>query len=246
MNSPLESIVLLQGTLSRLAQVEARLNGIPDSMRDLHAQHTERREEIAALEAAAAEAAKERRAAESAIADTQEKLKHFQQQIGLLRTQREYAAILQEIDTAKASVKGLEEQGLQALDRETKAQSDLEAQHEAFRELDQAYAAELARWDAEKPEIAVEAEGLRREAKELESNIQPGLLSRFKRLLERNRGDALATVTLATRVGKGPQIWSCGACNFRVRPQVVVEIRNSGAILECDSCKRILYIAAEG
>jgi predicted nucleic acid-binding Zn-ribbon protein len=245
MNSPLESIVLLQGTLSRLAQVEARLNGIPDSMRELHAQHTERREEIAALEAAAAEAAKERRAAEAAIADTQEKLKHFQQQIGLLRTQREYAAILQEIDTAKASVKGLEEQGLQALDRETKAQSDLEAQHEAFRELDQAYAAEMARWEAEKPEIAVEAEDLRREARDLEGNIQPGLLSRFKRLLERNRGDALATVKLAERVGKGAQIWSCGACNFRVRPQIVVEIRNSGAILECDSCKRILYIPAE-
>jgi predicted nucleic acid-binding Zn-ribbon protein len=246
MNSPLESIVALQTTLTRLADVEARLNGIPDSMRELHAQHSARRGEIAALEEAAATAAKERRAAEAAIADTQEKLKHFQQQIGAVRTQREYAALLQEIDTAKASVKGLEEQGLQALERETKAQADLTAQNEEFRELDQAYAAELARWEAEKPEIAKNAEELRREAAALEANVAPGLLSRFKRLLTRTRGDALAVVKLADRSGRGPQIWSCGACNFRVRPQVVVEIRNSGAILECDSCKRILYIAAEG
>lgn len=246
MNSPLESIVALQATLSRLTDIETRLNGIPDSMRELHAQHTARREEIAALEAVAAEAAKERRTAEAAIADTQEKLKHYQQQIGLVRTQREYAAILQEIDTAKASVKGLEEQGIQALERETKAQSDLAAQNEAFRELDEAYAAELARWEAEKPGIAAQAEALRRDARDLEAAVQPGLLARFKRLLQRTRGDALAAVKLADRVAKGPQIWSCGACNFRVRPQVVVEIRNSGAILECDSCKRILYIPAEG
>lgn len=246
MNSPLDSIVTLQTTLTRLAQVEARLNGIPDSMRELHEQHSARQAEIEALEEVAAEAGKERRGAEAAIADTQEKLKHFQQQISLVRTQREYAAILQEIDTAKASVKGLEEQAMQALERETKAQSELEAQRDAFRELDLAYAAELKRWEAEKPSVAEEAAALKSQARELESHIPPALLTRFNRLLSRARGDALAPIRLAERVGKGPQIWSCGACNFRVRPQVVVEIRNQGAILECDSCKRILFIAAEG
>ncbi len=36
--------------------------------------------------------------------------------------------------------------------------------------------------------------------------------------------------------------WSCGACNYRVRPQVVVEIRTQGSLIECDSCKRILFV----
>jgi len=245
MNSPLDSIVALQGTLSRLAEVQSRLNGIPDSMRELHAQHSARQTEIDALESAAAEAAKDRRTAESAIADTQEKLKHYQQQIGLVRTQREYAALLQEIDTEKSSVKGLEEQALQALERETKAQSELEEQREAFRELDAAFGEEMKRWEAEKPGVAAEASTLLAQVKELEAHLQPGLLSRFNRLLARTRGEALAAIKLADRSGRGPQIWSCGACNFRVRPQIVVEIRNQGAILECDSCKRILYLGAE-
>ncbi|MEO8503295.1 MAG: C4-type zinc ribbon domain-containing protein [Acidobacteriota bacterium] len=246
MNSPLESIVALQSTLRRLAEVEARLNGIPDSMRELHEQHTARSAEIEALNSAAAEAGTERRVAEGAIADTQEKLQHFQQQISLVRTQREYAALLQEIDTAKSSVKGLEDQALQAFEREGKAQSELETQQEAFADTDKAYAVELKRWEAEKPSIAAEASMLKSQVSELEGQVAPALLSRFNRLLQRSRGDALAAIRLAERVGKGPQIWSCGACNFRVRPQVVVEIRNAGAILECDSCKRILYVAPEG
>jgi len=40
---------------------------------------------------------------------------------------------------------------------------------------------------------------------------------------------------------KSAQMWTCGFCNYRVRPQVVVQIRNEGALVECDSCKRLLY-----
>ena len=43
------------------------------------------------------------------------------------------------------------------------------------------------------------------------------------------------------RSGRAHTFYHCGACNFRVRPQAVVEIRNQGALVLCDSCKRILY-----
>ena len=39
--------------------------------------------------------------------------------------------------------------------------------------------------------------------------------------------------------------WHCSACNYRVRPQVVVEIRNSDNLVQCDSCKRILFLVEE-
>jgi predicted nucleic acid-binding Zn-ribbon protein len=37
-------------------------------------------------------------------------------------------------------------------------------------------------------------------------------------------------------------MWHCGACNYRVRPQSVVMVRNEGALQPCDSCQRILYL----
>jgi predicted nucleic acid-binding Zn-ribbon protein len=39
----------------------------------------------------------------------------------------------------------------------------------------------------------------------------------------------------------GGTMWHCTACNYNVRPQIVVEIRNNGSLIQCDSCKRILY-----
>jgi predicted nucleic acid-binding Zn-ribbon protein len=238
---PLDTIVALQQALRRLAEGEARLSGIPDWMKELHAEHAGRRGEISALEAQAETAAQERRASERQIEDAQEKLKHYQQQIGLVRTQREYGALLQEIDGVKASVKGFEEQALGALERAEQTQGQLGEAREAFRELDERYAAELAKWEAEKPAVSADVERVRVTVADLRSQVPAPLLSRFTRLFERYRGAALAPIRKLGRAGV-QESWSCGACNYRVRPQVVVEIRTQGALIECDSCKRILFV----
>src|SRR5688500_18732536 len=112
---PLDTIVALQQALQRLAAAEERLAGIPDWMRELHAEHSARKAEIEALSAAAAAAASERRSAELEIGTAQERLKHYQQQISLVRTQREYGALLHEIDTAKVQIKGFEDAAFQAM-----------------------------------------------------------------------------------------------------------------------------------
>jgi predicted nucleic acid-binding Zn-ribbon protein len=214
-------------------------------MRELHDQHARAREEIAALEAAAETAAHDRRTAEAAAADAQAKLKRYQQQINAVTTQREYGALLHEIDTVKAQIAQHEEAGLAALDRAESAQADLAARREAFQDLDRRYGEELERWEAEKPAVAREVQALTEEIQTLRGRLSRGVLAQFDRIRERYPAGALAAVRRIERGPRGPQEWHCGACNYRVRPQVVVEIRNAGTLVECDSCKRILYLAAE-
>jgi uncharacterized protein len=36
----------------------------------------------------------------------------------------------------------------------------------------------------------------------------------------------------------------CSECHVRIRPQVFAHIRQNGAIIQCDSCQRILYYVA--
>jgi uncharacterized protein len=242
MTQHLETIVELQHALIELREAEQRLHGIPDWMRELHDEHVARKNEIDELQEAAEAAAHDRRAAEAAAADAQEKLKKYQQQINRVSTQREYGALLQEIDTAKAEIADFEEQAFSALDRHDQTQRELAAKRESFREIDDRYASELARWEAEKPALARQAEELREKIAALKGQLPRGTVSQFERVLERNPGGALAPVRLIERPGKGPREWHCGQCNYRVRPQTVVEIRNSGTLVQCDSCKRILYI----
>jgi predicted nucleic acid-binding Zn-ribbon protein len=243
MNPNLQSVVELQEAILRLRQAEQRLHGIPDWMRELHDEHESRRSEIAELENAVEEAAKDRRTAEAAVADAQEKLKKYQQQINRVSTQREYGALLQEIDTTKSQITGFEEQVFSSLERHDQAQKDLEEKRDGFRDLAERYATEQARWDSEKPAIARQAAELRGQIETLRKTLPRPVLSQFERILERNPTGALAPVRLIEGPRKGPREWHCGVCNYRVRPQVVVEIGNGEGLVQCDSCKRILYTA---
>jgi predicted nucleic acid-binding Zn-ribbon protein len=245
MSQHLETIVELQAALNRLRESERRLHSIPDWMRELHDEHASNRAEIEDLETAVEEAAKERRAAEAETADAQEKLKKYQQQINRVSTQREYGALLQEIDTVKSQIAESEEKGLSSLERAELAQKELDAKREGFRELNERYSAELARWEAEKPGVARQMDELQTLVIELRAKLPKPMASQFERILERYPGGALASVRLIARPGKAQREWHCAACNYRVRPQSIVEIRNGSSLVQCDSCKRILYLEAE-
>lgn len=242
MSQLLDKIVALQHASDELREAEERLAGIPDWMRELHEEHSERKAEIDALEAVAEDAARERREAESEIGETQAKLQRYQTQINQVTTQREYGALLQEIDAAKNRITELEELGIDCMERREEALEELEEQKKLFQELDDRYHGELAKWEAEKPAVAEQAEGLRQQIDGLRDGIPRPYLVAYDRVAERHGGEALSPIRQLETARKGPRRWHCGSCNFNVRPQVVVEVGRSTTLMQCDSCKRILYL----
>ncbi|MEM7482296.1 MAG: hypothetical protein AAF481_14060 [Acidobacteriota bacterium] len=243
MSRDLENVIALHHTLVSLEEARRQLNEIPDWMSELHAEHTAIRLEIEELEAKADEAGQQRRAAEAAIEDAQEKLKRYQQQINAVTTQREYGALLSEIDAVKNQIAGEEEQGIAALEGAEAARKEAEEKRASFQELDDRYSSELAKWEAEKPSVAERVAALEAEETEARKAVPRPIASLFERIRDRSAGVALAAVRIMERPGgKGPREWHCAVCNYRVRPQAVVDIRNNSAIVQCDGCKRILYL----
>jgi len=245
MSGRLESIVALQKTLDELGEAKSRLENIPDWMQELHEEHSTRKAEIDAVVETKETAARERRTAEAELEDAQAKLKHYQEQISQVSTQREYGALLKEIDTVKSQSNDYEQQALEALEKHETAESQLKELEESFRELDERYHAELAKWDAEKPGVAERAGELETRAAELRAEVPQGLLRLFDRLFDRYSGAALAQVRKAEAAHAKGAVDHCSACNYRVRPQSVVQIREQGALVQCDNCKRILYFEEE-
>ncbi len=244
MTGPLEKILALQKALDELRSAEAQLAGIPDWMEELHAEHSVAKAEIDELEEVVDGARRERQEAETIVADSQEKLRHFQEQVSMVRNQREYGALLQEIDQVKDLIRRTEEDGLAALERQDEAQQPLAEKREAFAELAERYRVALEKWEAEKPDVAARAEKLAGDIEELREQLPPNMLLRFDRIRERYDGRAMAEV-LGLERGRMPKIWHCAACHYRVRPHVVMQILNEGSIVLCDSCKRILYLEPE-
>lgn len=245
MTRHLDTIIELQHDLERLREAEQQLGGIPHWMEELDAEYRERKAEMEALEQRAEDAAAERRQAEGEIGENQEKLKRYQRQINEVSTQREYGALLHEIDTVKQWIADLEDQAYTALESIEEANRALDEQKTAFQELEERYQAELAKWEEEKPGIAEEADKLRGRVEVLRERLPHSQLAHFERLHERTGGRALAPIRKVDRP-RGPAMWACGVCNFNVRPQALVEIQDRGAIVQCDSCKRILVLEPEG
>ncbi len=240
MPGQLEAIVFLQKTLTELADADRRLNTIPDWMSELHEEHNSRKGEIDTVEAEGATADQERREAEAALADAQEKQKHYQEQLGQVSTQREYGALLKEIDTTKNQISSSEQAALEATERKEQADEQISELRQAFKDLDTRYNVELKKWEREKPAVAKAAKELTARSQELRTQVQRQNRVLFDRLFERGSGVALARV-LKMKVAKGNAMFHCETCSYNVRPQVVVEIRDRDTLNQCDSCKRILY-----
>ena len=241
MTSPLETVVALQRNLVEAQETEKLLAGLPEWMTELHAEFSQAKGELDALQVAADAAGNERREAEAAIADNQEKLKHYQQQMSAVRNQREYGALLQEIDHAKVALRKLEEQALAALEKLDAAEREVATRREAFADLDRRHAEGLARWEGEKPHLAARLADLNGRIAVLREQLPKPVLRQFERIFERLKGDAPPAVRRVERAGSGVSLWHCGSCHYQVRPQVAMEIRGSGIIVQCESCKRLLY-----
>lgn len=242
MSGHLETVVALHETVLELNLALERLHGIPDWMRELHDEHTRRKEQIAETEEALERCGQERRAAEGQVEEAREKLKRYQKQINEVSNQREYGALLQEIDTVKQQINEGEELALAAMERADQLKEELAQAREDFQELDQRYAAEQEKWEAEKPGVAQEVAELERKQEDLRQRLPRNVTGLFDRIQERLEGAPLAPVRRVERPGRGPNEWHCTVCNYRVRPQVVVQLRNQGSLVQCESCKRILYL----
>lgn len=244
MSDPLQRLLDFDRAARELASTRELLGGVPDEMRALHDEYTAARAELEALEAAVLEAKRARAAAEAAIADAQERLKKFQGQVPRVRNQREYGALLSEIDGAKAEIRRLEEEALGALGSAEAAETELANRRESFSDLESRHAAGLAEWEQRKPEVARRAGELERDSERLRGELPKGIVAQYDRIAERYHGEALSALRRADTPGS-TQVWFCSTCNYQVRPQVAVEVRSRGSIVQCEGCRRFFFVEAE-
>ncbi len=237
----LDSIVSLNKTREELAAAQTRLDGVPDWMKELHEEHSQRQAEIDEVTAIRDSAAQERRAGEGVLSELQEKVKRYQEQLRQVSSEREYTALLKEIDTVKAQINDSEQQILELIERYDQAEKDEKELQEKFRDLDERYKAELAKWESEKPEVARTVAELTRQVEEIRETLPHQYLTLFDRLYERYDGQAVTRVVrIETRSANA--MWHCEDCSYNVRPQIIIEIRNDGVVIQCDACKRFLYL----
>lgn len=152
-----------------------------------------------------------------------------------IQTQKEYVAVLKEIDVAKKANKELEEQvqgkqqEISVLDED---RQEKEAELAAIKESSDVRGAELKELLAESEEILLKRTQTR---ETVASELPASLLKKYNTLFKRRGGVALALA----RNG------ACLGCNMQLPPQQFNKLLKVKELQTCPHCNRILYVEQE-
>ena len=148
-----------------------------------------------------------------------------------VKNQKEYAAMLKEIDSVKAQVSEHEDAILRDMEEIEKLKDELATHEEHIAQERETVAVESKSVEVASNEARETIEKLTVQRRELENGLPPSLLASVRRLEDRRRGVFLSRVQDAT----------CQSCFVRVRPQVFQEIKMATAVHSCGNCRRYLF-----
>ena len=182
------------------------------------------REKIESLE-------KTRRQKEGHLNTEQEKIKRAEGRMSEVKTNKEYQALLSEIDTIKEANSRIEEEILQVMDEIDELKKDLSKREKEMGSTLENIEGERKKLQ-EKTAQGEKAWSERVERRELLSKqIESKMVKLYNTLKEKRQGVGVVSVKNET----------CQGCFLNVPPQMFIEVQKNNALVRCPHCNRILY-----
>jgi predicted nucleic acid-binding Zn-ribbon protein len=169
---------------------------------------------------------------EVSLQQKEEHIKKLQTQLYQIKTNKEYSAMLTEIEGIKADNSIEEEEIIKLMDEIDAAKRKIIEEKELFKEEDSDANKEKDKINTRLRDIDVRLSRLSTERQKIVPNVERQILARYERVLT-NR-DGLAMV----KVEEG----ACGGCHMNLPPQVISDVKLREDIIVCGSCSRILYL----
>ena len=226
------SLVKLQTIDSEIYALRYEKESKPQEIKMLEAAFEEKKQHLATLEKNSLDLQKQRKDKELDLASKEENIKKLQTQLYSLKTNKEYQAMLQQINDAKADASVIEDKILQLLDQLDKVKNDIEQEKQRLKEEEKVFLEQKKRIEDRIKEIEDRLAQLEAQRKQIIPEIVPKILAQYERILF-NR-DGLAIVSVKNN--------SCQGCNMFVPPQVINLIKMYERIVTCEVCNRMLYI----
>ena len=223
----LVSIAKIDAELTRLRN---EFEGLPIKIDRLARRMSEideaEREAAAHLE----EMRKERRSIELKLEDNQEQIKKYRSQLMEVKTNKEYTAMLHEIEHVEKDIDGKEERLLILMDELDQQAAQGQVQTKKMTDEKMELNAEKTKLEERMRTIEEGISKLAGGKPDVLNELGPKLKGRYDRVLAK-MGDFAVTNLIND---------TCQGCFTRVTPQSSVEIRKNNRIVTCEACGRIL------
>ena len=230
-NDQLRILVQLQEKDVRIAEILEKQKNLPAIIAAIRGKLDKAQQDLSAASDNFDSATKERKSLESSLKDAETKVTKLKEKIPEIKTNKEYHALLKEIESAGQEKSGIEEKILILFEKLDELKAKRSEMENVVKEEETIFSREKGIIEKDYNQLAEMLKELESQKAGIVSQLDSKLLSEYNRLLADKRGLAVVTVTDE----------HCHGCHMRIPPQVFSEIKKNDKISYCLNCKRMLY-----
>jgi predicted nucleic acid-binding Zn-ribbon protein len=231
-NPDLRNLIALQDLELKITSLQKQVSDLPTIVQGYEDELRRTKEEHDARVARAKELANRRRTLEGEVDLSRSKLSRLKDQLMAVKTNKEYTAMLHEIQAAEGQIRSEEDKILEIMEEIEAKENELKGEEQEMHKKVAELQAGIRNANESKPQLEADLEKLRQQKVQMESGIGSDLLSRYRRIADARKGVALAEAKDEL----------CSACHVRIRPQLYADLLRTNSIQSCDSCSRILFL----
>jgi predicted nucleic acid-binding Zn-ribbon protein len=232
LKSQLGTLVKLQTVDTEIYALQSEKESKPQEIKAMETSFEEKKQSLAVLDKNSLDLQKQRKDKELELASKEEAAKKLQAQLYSLKTNKEYQAMLQQIQESKADASVIEDKILELFESGDKLKNEIEQEKQRLKEEEKVFLEQKKKIEDRVKAIDERLAVLDAQRKQIIPEIEPKILTQYDRILLSR--DGLAIVRVKND--------SCGGCNMFVPPQVINLIKMYERMVTCEICNRILYI----
>ena len=184
---------------------------------------------------ALAEAERELRSKNAELTDQQEQRRKYESQLREVKTNKEYQALDKEIGFLQGKEAEIEDAILGIMLDIDQFQEDLRQEQASFDAEKESVSSRKAKYEKEGRDLMAAVAAQQEERKRFSPSIGKDLMNNYQAWVKRNKTAFVSVVTND----------ACGGCRISIPPQTLKEARKFERVVQCSSCKRVLYPMVE-
>ncbi|MFL3006438.1 MAG: zinc ribbon domain-containing protein [Candidatus Neomarinimicrobiota bacterium] len=227
----MEQLIRLQNIDTKLKDLNDLLGDLPSKVEDLNNQEESTKDSITSKKSRSKELDVEINKTELDVSALIGKIDKLKDQLFLVTNNKQYDALMTEIDHLKEKRTGSENKLIELMEEKESIIELIGSMESELQSLSETLTVRRKKLELVIEESAEEKNSLQKQRDQNVKDIDQNTLNVYSRVIEHRGG--LAVVPL--------QGSACGGCGAHIPPQTVSEVRAKSAVHTCGVCGRFLY-----
>jgi uncharacterized protein len=230
MLSDLEMLLRLQVIDYDLGELERSKEYLPDMMENLKREIKESEERFHKTDKELTEAKVLQNSLELEIKTKQDELEKLKSQMMSIKTNKEYDALISQIDSVKETISDKENKVIELLEKIEELSGNIDDYKKKADDIQNQNDKQLAILQEKMDSVGSKISNIVEQRNTIIVNVPKRTMSVYERVRKNRGGDVVVSVKKR----------ACGACFKALPPHRIQEIKRADQIITCDNCGRLL------